>query len=453
MPALSFRAEMLATLRLAAPIIAGFVGQMLMGWADTIMVGRLGVVPLAACAFANTITSVFFVFGFGALSAVSVRASHFFGAGRFEKTGEVLQAGVLFAVGLGVILSLLLLALLPFLGRLGQPDDVVRESFHYLLLLGASFVPALALMAGKAYSEALSRPWMPFAVVMGDVLLNVLLNWLFIYGNWGFPSMGLNGAGLATLLARVAGWIAIVLLLRFLPAYAPYRAANFCLRTVSDHFPALWRLGLPSGFQVLGEVSAFALASLMMGWIGVVALAAHQIAITCAATTFMVPLGISIALTVRLGQARGAGEFHRLWRLSAGALLLAVLAMSGGAAIFLLGGRPLAGLFVSDPAVIQLAATLLIVAGIFQLFDGIQVVAVGGLRGLGDVRTPMFLTYGFYWLVALPLGAWLAFRVASGPGLGALGIWIGLAAGLALAATILGSRLAWQCSHKFTRSK
>jgi multidrug resistance protein, MATE family len=443
----SFRAETLITLRLASPIIAGFVGQMLMGWADNIMVGRLGVGPLAACAFANTIVSVFFVFGFGVLSSVSVRASHFFGADKKAQTGEVLQAGSVFAMLLGVGLFGLLLAIMPLLSLLGQPEEVVRDSQGYLFFLGLSIIPALAMTAGKAYSEALSRPWLPFFVVLADVLLNVLLNWLFIFGPGGWPALGLTGAGLATFLARVAGWAVLAWLLHYLPTYAAYRAGRTSWGNLWAHFPTLWRLGLPSGLQVLGEVTAFAAASLAMGWIGVKALAAHQIAITCAATTFMVPLGISIALTVRVGQARGAGDFHRLRRICAGGILLAVVAMSGGAVVFLLLGRELAGLFVTDGEVIQLAAKLLLVAGIFQLFDGIQVVAVGGLRGLGDVRVPMLLTYGFYWVVALPLAAALAFWA----GLEAVGVWVGLAVGLALAAAVLGERLRGKCAPEHQR--
>ncbi len=441
----SFRAETWANLRLAAPIIAGFVGQMLMGWADNLMVGRLGVDPLAACAFANTIVSVFFVFGFGVLSSVSVRAAHFYGAGRHQQTGEVLVAGSWFSLFLGCGLFVVLLGAMPFLSLLGQPEVVVQDSRAYLLLLGLSFIPALALTASKAYSEALSRPWLPFFVVLADVLLNVLLNWIFIFGPGGLPAMGLTGAGLATLLARIFGWLVLAWLLQNLPAYAPYRCGDCSWEKIWSHFPVLWQLGLPSGLQVLGEVTAFALASLMMGWIGVVALAAHQIAITCAATTFMVPLGVSIALTVRVGQARGAGQPSRLPRLCAGGIFLAIVAMGLGATTFLFAGRFLASLFVNDLEVITLAARLLLIAGIFQLFDGIQVVSVGGLRGMGDVRVPMWLTYAFYWLVALPFGAALGFGWIGTNPLGAIGIWIGLAVGLALAAGVLGWRLAAKC--------
>lgn len=252
--------------------------------------------------------------------------------------------------------------------------------------------------------------------------------------------MGLTGAGIATLLSRLASAVVLAAFLFWSPFYRVYLPPRWEWEKISSHFPNLFRLGVPSGFQVLGEVAAFAFASLMMGWISVTALAAHQIAITCAATTFMIPLGLSIALTVRMGHALGAGQNEALRPIAAGTVGLAFAVMSLGAAIFLTCGVWISSFFITDPKVIELAAQLLLVAGIFQIFDGIQVVSVGGLRGLGDVRTPMVLTYANYWGVALPLSAFLAF----GLDYGAVGVWVGLAAGLAFASLLLGGRLWWK---------
>lgn len=437
MPGNSIGRELPATLSLSAPIIAGFVGQMLMGWADSIMVGRLGTVPLAACAFANTVVMVFFVFGFGAMSSVAVLCAQAFGAKRPREVGEVLLGGCLLATGLSLVLGLGVAAAWPWLDSLGQPEEVVALIGPYLFFVTLSLWPSLVMAAGKSCSEALSRPWMPFWVVLANVLLNVLLNWIFIFGNWGAPAMGLTGAGLATLLSRIFGMVLLFAILLLARAYRQYRPGNLAWSCWKRHLGGLLRLGLPSAFQVLGEVGAFAVASLMMGWISVEALAAHQIAMTVTATTFMIPLGLAMALTVRLGQARGAGEPWRLRPIAVGAHLLTFGIMLVTAAVFLLGGRAIAALFVVDSAVIDLAATLLIVAGIFQIFDGAQVVSVGGLRGLGDVRVPMLLAYFCYWVVALPLSGLLAF-VGS---LGAPGVWSGLALGLALASLLLTTRL------------
>lgn len=425
------------TVRLAAPIIAGFVGQMLMGLADSVMVGRVGAVPLAACAFANTVTSVFFVFGFGAMSAVAVCSSNAHGAGNVRASGEVLVAGTALSVFFSVVLGLVLLMAFPFFHLLGQPPEVVREAHGYLVLVSFSLLPTLLFCCGKAFSESLSRPWMPFWIVIGTVLLNVGLNWVFIFGNLGSPAMGLTGAGLATLLARVLEAIWIYAVLLHSPSYSKYVRVGWRWEHVQTHFGRLLRLGLPSGFQVLGEVGAFAFASLMLGWIGVTALAAHQVAITCAATTFMIPLGLSIALTVRLGQELGARRFDLLKPVTLSAVFLTLAVMTLGALLFFTLGRQISEVFVSDAAVVELAARLLVIAGIFQIFDGIQVVSVGGLRGLHDVRIPMVLTYFHYWGVALPLSAALAFWFDWG----AVGIWYGLAGGLAVAAVVLGTRL------------
>lgn len=431
--------ELPATVSLATPIVAGFVGQMLMGWADTMMIGQVGVTALAACAFANTVSMVFFVFGFGLMSSVSICASQAFGAGRDVEVGRVLAAGSVMGSAVAGVLGGLLLLTLPFLSLLGQPEEVVHASRWYLILVAFSMWPTLVFSAGKAFSEALGRPWLPFWVVLVSVGVNVWLNWLFIFGNWGFPAWGLTGAGLATLLARV---FSVGVLFAFLwgrRVYRVYWPARWRWSDVARHFSPLLRLGLPSGFQVLAEVGAFALASLMMGWISIAALAAHQIALTCAATTFMLPLGLSTALTVRLGQIVGSEERRRLRSVAVGGLALAACVMTLSAVIFLIGGTWLAGLFTTDALVVSLAARLLVIAGLFQIFDGLQITAVGGLRGLGDVRVPMLLTYATYWLVALPLSGFLAFRTPWG----AEGIWVGLAVGLAVAAVVLGRRI-WQ---------
>jgi multidrug resistance protein, MATE family len=434
--------ELPTTLRLSAPIMAGFLGQMLMGLTDSIMVGKVGVIPLAACAFGNTISMVFFVFGFGLMSSVSVCASQVFGAGKTKQVGEVLAAGSIIGGLVGLILGGIMLIALPWYSFLGQPEAIVTEARNYLILIALSVAPVLVFTAAKSFSEALSRPWMPFWIVIFDVALNVFLNWVFIFGNLGAPALGLTGAGIATLLARLVGLVAIFSVIWFSKSYRVFLPEVWKWGRISIHFPALIRLGLPSAFQVLGEVSAFSLASLMMGWISIEALAAHQIALSCAATTFMIPLGLSTALTVRVGQVMGARFTERIRPISMGGLALAAAVMVVTAAVFILGGAQIAALFVQDAAVIQLAASLLVIAGIFQVFDGVQITSVGCLRGMGDVRVPMLWTYFNYWVVGLPCSAILAF----GFGWGAQGVWIGLALGLASASLILGTRL-WRRSE------
>lgn len=426
------------TLALAAPMIAGQLGQMLMGWVDTVMIGQVGVDELAASSLANMLTAVVMVFGFGVLSSVSVKASHAYGGNDRTGTARAFVCGDLLAAGLGVCMLAVVYVLAAALPWMGQPEPVTRLAGPYFILLGWSMAPMLLLTSSRNFSEALGRPWPPFWFMLGGVALNALLNWMFIYGNLGCPAMGLNGAGLATLLARIASAVALIGYVRGHASYRPFRRAFRLQDARWEHLHALLSIGLPVGIQLLCEIGAFGFATVMIGWIGVDALAAHQIAITCAATTFMVPLGLAMAVTVRVGHARGAGSDHLVRAIAFGSVFMSMAFMACTGLIFLLFRHEIASLFIRDPAVAGLAAHLLLIAAVFQLFDGAQVTEIGALRGLEDVRTPTTILIASYWLAALPTGAVLAFLFP----LGVQGIWWGLALGLALVAAILARRLA-----------
>ncbi|OJU99832.1 MAG: hypothetical protein BGO12_20800, partial [Verrucomicrobia bacterium 61-8] len=294
------------TLALAFPIAAGNAGQMLMGVADTVMVGKVGVIPLAACAFANTVLAVPFVFGFGFLSGVSVRASHAFGAGKAASAGEVLKWGCALALVTGLFMVLLIQCGIPLLPLLGQSPEVNRACVNFLILCAWSIIPVFLTSAAKSYSEALGHPWEPFWIMMGGVLLNIFLNWVFIYGNLGAPALGLEGAGVATLISRIVTMLGVITFISTSRDFASYRPRNLLDFRDGKEIRSLIKIGLPAGTMHLAEVGGFSFGSIMMGWAGVVPLAAHQIAITCAATIFMIPLGVSQAVSVRIGQARGA---------------------------------------------------------------------------------------------------------------------------------------------------
>ncbi|GAB4178295.1 MAG: MATE family efflux transporter [Terrimicrobiaceae bacterium] len=437
-------AETRRTAALALPIAAGHVGQMLMGWADTMMIGHVGVTPLAACAFANTLLMVPLVFGFGLLSAVSVRTSIAYGSEDPAGCSAGLKGGWVMALLLGSIVAAVVALLAGFLDIFGQPPEVAAEAGPYLILCGISSIAVMISTSAKNFAEALARPWVPFFIVLGSVLLNILLNAALIYGLWGFPALGLTGAGWATLLARISGAAAMVsypFLSRHLSSLARVAVDKDRIsRELADQF----RLGLPVGSMHLAEVTGFAVGSLMLGWIGINALAAHQIAITCAATTFMVPLGLSQAATVRVGQARGAGATDRCRLVAWGALGLATVLMACFGLIFWLAGTPIARLFNNDPPLIALTAQLLVVAALFQIFDGVQIVSSGILRGFEDVRTPMLIGMVAYWVIALPVSYSLGFLFH----LGAVGVWIGFCVGLAFAAAALSSRVAHRLSAR-----
>jgi multidrug resistance protein, MATE family len=425
------------TLSLASPIIAGFVGQMLMGWADTIMVGRVGVVPLAACAFANTVLAVPLVFGFAVLSSVSVRASHAFGSGQTRLSGEALRSGFVVGALLGLFVAGAAHAMLPLLPALGQAPEITAASQNFFLLCSWSAVPVFLTTVAKNFCEALSRPWMPFWIMIAGVLLNIALNWILIYGNLGAPAMGLDGAGVGTLLARICVATTIVAYVLLAPGIKESLPAAWLGSGLFPEVRRLLAIGLPTGGMHIADVSGFAFGSLMMGWLGAGALAAHQIAITCAATTFMITLGLSQAVSVRIGQARGAGEQRRYLPIILGALGMAVLIMTIFAIVFMSAGQAIAGWFVANAAVTTLAAQLLLIAGFFQIFDGVQITSAGALRGFEDTRAPMIIAVLSYWVVGLPISYLSAFKLGYGP----LGIWSGFVVGLALAATALVVRV------------
>ena len=430
-------AENRRTLALAVPIMAGHIGQMLMGLIDTVMVARLGVVPLGACAFANTLLAMPLVFGFGILSAVSVRAAHAHGSGNPGDARPVVRGGFLLALALGLLVGLLTHLALPFIAVFGQPQAVNAAVGGYLLICAWSAIPVFFTTVSKNYCEAFVRPWPPFWIMLAGVALNAVLNWLLIFGNLGFPAMGLEGAAIATLIARLLTAIGVWCY----PAFSKrlrdgWPAGNFLADSLR---PAkiLTKIGLPIGTMHFFEVSGFAIGALMMGWIGLVPLAAHQIAITCAAMTFMVPLGLSQALCVRVGHARGAGRMETARPIVFGGIGLAVAIMSVFALVFVFGGRAIAAGFVADPEVIALSAQLLLLAAVFQVFDGIQIVSSGALRGLEDTRVPMLLCILSYWFVVFPVSYIAAFVI----GWGAWGVWLGFVVGLGFAAVVLFARV------------
>jgi len=343
-----------------------------------------------------------------------------------------------------VLTTLLLGVLSRRLDRFGQPPEVVATANPFFLIIAVSLIPALVFQALRQFSEAIGRPWLPMGILFLTVALNVFFNWVLIFGHLGAPALGLTGSGCSTLLARSLSVVILWIWLRRLPhvaALCPRGRAGAGLAW--RHFRAMLRIGVPVAGQLLFEVGAFSTAALLMGWLGTVPLAAHQIAVSCASFTFMFPLGLAMAASIRLSQAVGGGRRDTLRPIGFGALGLGVAVMGTFALILGLAGSWISRGFTTDPEVAALAARLLLVAAIFQIFDGGQVVSVGALRGLTDVKVPTAITFIAYWLVALPAGYLLAFRA----GWGAPGIWAGLAAGLACAAVLLASRLARATAH------
>ena len=255
------RRELPETVKLALPIVSGMVAQMLMGLTDTIMVGRVGVVPLAASAFVNALAHLPFVFAFGLMSSISVLAAQAYGAQQRAVVGEVLRHGLVLCGVAGLLTTIVLAGFGPLLHLLGQPANVVAASGTYLVLIGLSLWPALIAHGCKQFSEALNHPWIPNFIMLGSVLLNALLNWIFIYGHWGLPPMGLEGAGIATILARAAMAVGLLWFVLRAPVLRDYQPARWRARLEGETMRDLLRIGWPVGFQHLMEVSAFVFAA------------------------------------------------------------------------------------------------------------------------------------------------------------------------------------------------
>lgn len=428
--------ELRPTLVLAIPITIGQLTQMLIGLTDSLMIGQTGAVPLAASSFGGNVFGVFFVLGIGIMVPVAVFVAHARGAGQREECGEYLRHGVALALGMGVIETVVLGVLATQLHRFGQPPEVMAIVRPFFLLIAGSITPVLVYLAFRQYAEAMGRPWVPMAIMLVDVVLNAGLNWVLIYGHLGAPALGLTGSGISTLVARTLGAAALVYWVWRDPELRAPLPRRWLAPLSGPRLREMLRLGLPAAGMLLFEAGAFAASAVMMGWLGAVPLAAHQIALSCATTTFMFFLGLAMAVSMQVSAAVGAGETHRLRPIGYGALLTDGVIALTFVGCYLWAGDTVAGWFVRDRAVIALATQLLVVVALFQLFDGTQVTAVALLRGMKDVRVPAVITFVAYWVIAMAGG--YTFGVARGHG--AVAIWGALAVGLAFAAVFLTGR-------------
>lgn len=425
--------EIRPTLALALPIIVGQVSQMLMGITDSVMIGHTGTVPLAAASFGGNVFGVFYVVGIGLMLPVAVFVSHARGAGKTAEAGEYLRHGLALAFGFGLLETVAILVLALRLDVFRQPPEVLAVVNPFFWLIGVSITPVLVYLALRQYAEAMGRPWVPMLIMLGGVGLNAWLNWVFIYGHCGVPALGLTGSGISTLISRTLGAWVMWEWVRRDPRLNAALPQHWWAPLSWARLKEMLGLGLPASGMLLSEAGAFAASAVMMGWLGAVPLAAHQIAITCVSTTFMFVLGLSMAAGMRISAAVGAGERERLRPIGYGALGLGAAIAGGFMIVYLFAGKMLAGWFVRDAAVVALAAQLFGVAALFQFFDGAQVIGASMLRGVKDVKVPTLITFVAYWLVATGGGYLLGIRGGYGP----VGIWAGLAGGLGFAAVFL----------------
>ena len=436
----TLRAELRPTLRLALPLVLAEIGWMTMGIVDTVMVGHLpdSANAIGAVSISSSIFNVVAFFGGGVLIGLDTLVAQAFGAGKREDC----HRSLINSIYLSLVMTPVLMAPVWFFDRLLQAlhiDPVVaRLAVPYMKALAIGLFPLMLYFAVRRCIQAMNmvKP-VAFALVTAN-LINLLFNWVLIYGKWGAPAMGVVGSGWSTAFARL--YMALVLV-GYLLWYDRRHRTELLKTPVNIDFRRIRRLiilGLPAATQITLEISVFALTAALIGRLGAVPLAAHQIALNTVAFTYMVPLGISSAAAVRVGQAIGRKDPARAADAGDTAIFIGAAFMALCSAGLLLFPRLIARMYTPDESVIHTTIILLAAGAAFQLFDGLQTVATGALRGAGDTRTPMLCHFTAYWIIGLPLGAWLCFR----RGWGAFGLWSGLSLALILIGIVL--LLAWR---------
>ncbi len=434
-PPLSYRTELIDTFRLSVPIVIAQLGVVLMGVTDNLFVGRLlGAVSLGAAGLATSLSFLMSSIGVGGLSVVAALVSKARSQNDPTAINRLFRAGLRVAVLLSIILGGLSALFAYYFELFNQTPEVTRLARNFMLILSASLLPLLIFVAARQLCDGLRYPRVAMTITLSALAINAVLNYLLIKGVGPFPAMGLMGSACATLLSRTFMAVSMLTYIYRSGLFNNYLKSQFSALPTATEVWTILRLGIPGGLTFFFEVATFSLAVVIVGWLGEDRLAAHQIAINMASVTYMMATGISSAAAIRVSAAVGRGSREGVWRAGMAAFILATGFMSLAALLFLTANDWLVTLYIRDnPAVMQIAASLVIMAGFFQLSDGIQVVAVGVLRGLSDVNVPTLVTLFSYWGMALPMSYILAFPFQ----LDAIGVWIGLLAGLTIAAVLL----------------
>lgn len=448
--ALLWRLEVRAMLALAWPMVLTNLGQVAMTTTDVIILGRLGPQAIAAAALGTSLYFLPMIFGLGLVTATSPMVARELGRNRFavRDTRRTIRQGLWIAVFYSIPAWIFLWNAEAIFLWMGQSPQLAADAGLYVRALQWATLPFHAYLVLRSFISALERPGWALVVVAGAVLFNALANWLLVYGHFGFPAWGLRGSGIATALSSALMFVGLGAIVAFKRPFSRYRIFGRFWRADWPRFKALLKLGLPIAAILTFEVSIFNAAAFLMGLIGTTSLAAHAIAIQIASVSFMIPMGLGQAATVRVGLSLGADDQRGITRSGWTAFALGVGFMTLAALVMIVFPTLLIGAFIDldDPAnrpVVDLAIVFLAVAGLFQIVDGAQAVAGGMLRGLQDTTMPMIYAAIGYWGIGLPLGALLAFRF----GMGGLGIWIGLFAGLAVVAVLLVYR--WTRRDRF----
>ena len=445
--------EFKTNLRLAWPVMLGMVGHTLVQFVDNIMVGQLGTTELAAISLGNSFVFIAMSIGIGFSTAITPLIAEADAEQNQHALQKVLHEGLRLCIILGVVLFLGVYIAKPLLFKMGQKPEVVALAFPYLNWVAVSLLPLVVFQAFKQFADGMSLTrYSMYATVLANVV-NVVINYFLIFGIWIFPKWGVTGAAVGTLASRVTMLIFVVILLYRDPRTATIIRQLVPKRLYKKELNQLLQLGLPSSLQMFFEVSFFTFAIWVCGFLSKDAQAANQIALNLSSMTFMVAMGLSVAATIRVGNQKGFKAFGELKRIALSVFLLTLLLDVVFAGVFVACNEWLPWLYLDSAtgldtfAVAELAGSLLFIAAFFQIFDGAQVVALGSLRGLQDVRIPTWITFLAYVLIGVPVMLYLSAEAA----MGARGVWIGLCLGLVVSSLLLYLRFRY-LSNKLIRT-
>ncbi len=439
------RREMSPLLRLAVPIVMGEVGRMSMNFVDIAMIGRVGPAALAAVSLGSAVFLVFSIVCEGILIGSDSLVSQDFGAGRMEECFRTLWAGAQLALPMGVLCALLVAASGWLLLPLGIAVEIVRQTVPFLYAMACGLPALMGFVAMRLFLQGTHRVKIVAFAMISANLINFAGNYALIYGHFGLPALGAAGSGISTALAR---WYMMCVLLGYMiwrNRSEHWQLARYAGQFYFVRIAGIVRLGAPAATQVAVEIAAFSASTLATGRLGAVAVSGHQIALIMVSLTFMVPLGVAQATSVRVGNAIGRRDVEAANVSGWSGLALSASFMSCSAIVLWTLPLPIVHIFSYDPEVAKVGVSLLSIAAVFQFFDGVQVTAIGALRGSGNTRIAMIADLLGWWLIALPLGAWLCF----GRGWGVRGLWFGLSAGLISIGCVLA--LAWRRRVKWLR--
>lgn len=411
----------------------GQLGHVLVGFADNIMVGELGPAPLAAVSLANSLAFIAFSIGIGFTLAITPLIAEADGENNIENGKSYFQHGVVMSVVLGFVLCGLLFVMKPLMSNMDQPEEVVRYALPYFDIIAFSMIPMLVFQAYKQFADGMSQTKYAMRAAILANLVNVGLNYVLIYGKFGFPRLELIGAGMGTFISRVFMLAFVMYAVHSNKIFSVFvsriRLSNIKKSVVKKVFD----LGYPSAMQMFFEIGIFATAILLTGMIGTNEQAANQISLNLATMTFMIAVGLGVTATVRVGNQKGLKQYKELKRIATSVFLLMFIIDVFFAIGFIALKDILPYAYIEDLEVIKIASSLLIVAGLFQISDGVQVVFLGALRGLQDVKRPMWITFFAYWVIGFPVCYFLGLKTD----LAAFGVWIGLLVGLTVSAIML----------------